>query len=148
MVNSTVNMKTASRLYAVQALFQMEAIGQDLEDIKSEFEDFRIGAEFDGILYNNADIKFFRKIIDSAVNNQSTIDQMTDRALAENWPIDKIDPTIRALFRGGTAEFLMRKTPVKVVINEFVDIANAFFPEGKETKFVNAVLDHISKEIV
>ena len=74
MVNSTVNMKTASRLYAVQALFQMEAIGQDLEDIKSEFENFRIGAEFDGILYNNADIKFFRKIIDSAVNNQSTID--------------------------------------------------------------------------
>jgi N utilization substance protein B len=73
---------------------------------------------------------------------------MTDRALAENWPIDKIDPTIRALFRGGTAEFLMRKTPVKVVINEFVDIAKAFFPEGKETKFVNAVLDHISKEIV
>jgi N utilization substance protein B len=42
----------------------------------------------------------------------------------------------------------MRKTPVKVVINEFVDIAKAFFPDGKETKFVNAVLDHISKEIV
>ena len=114
MGNSSLKMKSASRLYAVQALFQMEAIDQDLEEIKAEFQNFRIGAEFDGILYNEADIKFFKDIVDSAVKNQSQIDQMTDKALAKNWPIDRIDPTIRALFRSGTAELFLGKTPVAV----------------------------------
>ena len=140
-------MKSAARFYVVQALFQMEAIHQDLSEIKDEFENFRIGAEQDGIKYNDADKKYFRKILDVAVQNQSRIDKLTDQALVEKWPIDKIDPTIRALFRGGIAELLIKKTPVNVVINEFVDIAKAFFPEGKETKFVNAILDHISKDI-
>jgi N utilization substance protein B len=148
MGNSSLKMKSASRLYAVQALFQMEAIDQDLEEVKAEFQNFRIGAEFDGILYNEADIKFFKDIVDSAVKNQSQIDQMTDKALAKNWPIDRIDPTIRALFRSGTAELFLGKAPVAVIINEFVDIAKAFFPEGKEAKFVNAVLDQISKDML
>ena len=140
-------MKSAARFYVVQALFQMEAINQDLNEIKEEFENFRIGAELDGIKYNDADKKYFRKILDVAVKNQSQIDKLTDQALVKKWPISKIDPTIRALFRSGVAELLLEKTPKNVVINEFVDIAKAFFPEGKETKFVNAILDHISKEV-
>ena len=140
-------MKSAARFYVVQALFQMEAINQDLNEIKEEFENFRIGAELDGIKYNDADKRYFRKILDVAVKNQSQIDKLTDQALVKKWPISKIDPTIRALFRGGVAELLLEKTPKNVVINEFVDIAKAFFPEGKETKFVNAILDHISKEV-
>ena len=140
-------MKSAARFYVVQALFQMEAINQDLNEIKEEFENFRIGAELDGIKYNDADKKYFRKILDVAVKNQSQIDKLTDQALVKKWPISKIDPTIRALFRGGVAELLLEKAPKNVVINEFVDIAKAFFPEGKETKFVNAILDHISKEL-
>ena len=140
-------MKSAARFYVVQALFQMEAINQDLNEIKEEFENFRIGAELDGIKYNDADKRYFRKILDVAVKNQSQIDKLTDQALVKKWPISKIDPTIRALFRGGVAELLLEKTPKNVVINEFVDIAKAFFPGGKETKFVNAILDHISKEV-
>ena len=147
MKNTTLQMKSAARFYVVQALFQMEAINQDLSEIKEEFEKFRIGAELDGIKYNDADKKYFRKILDVAVKNQSQIDKLTDQALVKKWPISKIDPTIRALFRGGVAELLLEKTPKNVVINEFVDIAKAFFPEGKETKFVNAILDHISKEV-
>ena len=147
MKNTTLQMKSAARFYVVQALFQMEAINQDLNEIKEEFENFRIGTELDGIKYNDADKKYFRKILDVAVKNQSQIDKLTDQALVKKWPISKIDPTIRALFRGGVAELLLEKTPKNVVINEFVDIAKAFFPEGKETKFVNAILDHISKEV-
>ena len=147
MKNTTLQMKSAARFYVVQALFQMEAINQDLIEIKEEFENFRIGAELDGIKYNDADKRYFRKILDVAVKNQSQIDKLTDQALVKKWPISKIDPTIRALFRGGIAELLLQKTPKNVVINEFVDIAKAFFPGGKETKFVNAILDHISKEV-
>ena len=46
---------------------------------------------------------------------------------------------------GAVAAAFARFSP-KVVINEFVDVAKAFFPEGKESKFVNAVLDHMARE--
>jgi N utilization substance protein B len=71
---------------------------------------------------------------------------MTDRALVAKWPIDRIDPTLRALFRAAGAELVAGKTPPKVVIVEFVDVAKAFFADGKEPKFVNAVLDHMARE--
>lgn len=77
------------------------------------------------------DAKSFRAIVSGAVNRQAGIDQMTDRALVAKWPIDRIDPVIRALFRAAGSELLESETPPKVVINEFVDIAKAFFPEAE-----------------
>ncbi|MCL4139603.1 UNVERIFIED_CONTAM: hypothetical protein GTU68_030840 [Idotea baltica] len=71
---------------------------------------------------------------------------MTDRALVAKWPIARIDPTLRGLFRAAGAELTNSNTPPKVVIVEYVDIARAFFPDGKEPKFVNAVLDHMAHE--
>ena len=68
------------------------------------------------------------------------------RALVAKWPISRIDPTLRALFRAAGAEFLETDTPPRVVITEFVQLAQAFFPEGRESKFVNAVLDHMARE--
>ena len=88
----------------------------------------------------------FRQIVDEAVNWQAKVDQMTDRALVAKWPIARIDPVLRALFRAAGAELVATPTPPKVVITEFVDIARAFFPDGKEPKFVNAVLDHMARE--
>jgi N utilization substance protein B len=138
--------KSAARLYAVQALFQMEAAGQSADRVQKEFEDHRFGAEFDGDTLAEGDIELFRKLIDDAVNWQAKIDQMTDRALVEKWPINRIDPTLRALFRAAGAELVEGEAPPRVVISEFVDIAKAFFPEGREPKFVNAVLDHMARE--
>jgi len=71
---------------------------------------------------------------------------MTDRALVAKWPLGRIDPTLRALFRAAGAEITQTDTPPKVVITEFVEIARAFHPEGKEPSFVNAVLDHMARE--
>ena len=93
-----------------------------------------------------ADESLFGRILDDAVNWQSRIDQATDRALVAKWPIDRIDPVLRALFRAGGAELVASKTPPRVVITEYVRIAEAFFPEGREPKFVNAVLDHMARE--
>ena len=137
---------TAARLYAVQALFQMEASGQTVESIRAEFETHRFGAIYDGDEMAEGDVNHFRAVLEHAVNMQAKIDQMTDRALVAKWPIDRIDPVIRALFRAAGAELTQMVTPPKVAINEYVDVAKAFFPEGKESKFVNAVLDHMARE--
>ena len=138
----------AARLYAVQALFQMEASGQSADRIQREFLHWRIGREDEDadMVSVEADDKLFARIVDDAVTWQGKIDQMTDRALVAKWPIDRIDPVIRALFRAAGAELTQMDTPPKVVINEFVDIARAFFPEGREPAFVNAVLDHMARE--
>lgn len=146
MTKSTRQMKSAARLYAVQALFQMEASGQAAPAVEQEFEDFRFGAEIDGEEMAEGDVDLFRQLVNDAVNWQSRIDKMTDRALVAKWPINRIDPTLRALFRAAGAELVEGDTPPKVVISEFVDIAKAFFPEGKESRFVNAVLDHMARE--
>lgn len=139
-------MKSAARLYAVQALFQMEASGQTVEAVQREFETHRFGAVYDGDEMAEGDVGHFRALVEHAVNLQARIDQMTDRALVAKWPIDRIDPVLRALFRAAGGEMLEMPTPPKVVITEFVDVAKAFFPEGKEASFVNAVLDHMAHE--
>ncbi len=139
-------MKSAARLYAVQALFQMEASGQTVEAVVREFETHRFGAIYEGDEMAEGDSTHFRAVVDKAVNFQARIDQMTDRALVAKWPIDRIDPVIRALFRAAGAELTEMVTPPKVAITEYVDVAKAFFPEGKEPKFVNAVLDHMARE--
>ncbi|MCB1351257.1 MAG: transcription antitermination factor NusB [Rhodobacteraceae bacterium] len=138
--------RSAARFYAVQALFQMEAAGAALDDIEAEFEVHRIGTEIDGVPYQPADLEHFRNLLRASVKHQARIDQMTNRALVARWPIERIDPTVRAVFRAAGAELVACDTPPKVTITEFVDVAKAFFPDGKETKFVNAVLDHMARE--
>lgn len=139
-------MKSAARLYAVQALFQMEHSAQSLDAVCSEFEDHRFGATYEGDEMAEGNVTLFRKLLEDSVEHQAAIDQMTDRALVAKWALNRIDPTLRALFRAAGAELTHNNTPPKVVINEFVDVAKAFFPEGRESKFVNAVLDHMARE--
>ncbi len=138
--------KSAARLYAVQALFQMEAAGASADRVAREFETHRFGADMDGMALAEGHVDLFRRITTEAVNHQARIDQMADRAIAANWTIDRIDPTLRALFRAAGAELVAADTPPRVVITEYVDVADAFYPEGREKGFVNAVLDHMARE--
>lgn len=144
--NQKRKMKSAARLYAVQALYQMEQSGQTSSQVVTEFIEHRFGAVYEGEEMIDGDMSLFRKVVDDAVNYQARIDQMTDRALVAKWPIGRIDPTLRGLFRAAGAEMVNSTTPPKVVISEYVNIAEAFFPDSKETKFVNAVLDHMARE--
>jgi N utilization substance protein B len=139
-------MRSAARFYAVQALFQMEAADAGLEQVLEEFETHRLGAVIDGIPFAEPDLPHFRALVTAAVEKQARIDQMTQRALVARWPIDRIDPTLRAVFRAAGAELLASDTPPKVTITEYLEVAKAFYPDGKEAKFVNGVLDHMAHE--
>lgn len=144
--NQRRKMKSAARLYAVQALFQMEAIGQTVDAVIREFEDHRFGEVLDDVEMQEGDADTFRALMEKSVDEQAKIDQLTDRALVAKWPLGRIDPTLRGLFRAAGGEMLLGGTPPKVIITEFVDVAGAFFPDGKEPRFVNAVLDHMAHE--
>ncbi|MDT8344406.1 MAG: transcription antitermination factor NusB [Thermohalobaculum sp.] len=140
--------RSAARLAAVQALYQMELTGTDWKTVRREFETHRLGAVIDGDQYREADVDLFRDILEGVVARQAAIDQLTDRALIEKWPLGRIDATLRAVFRAAGHEITARRDiPPKVSIGEYVDVAKAFFAEGKEAKFVNAVLDHMAREV-
>lgn len=139
-------LSAAARVYAVQALFQMEAADQSADRVVREFANWRIGVDYEEGTSPEADEDLFRRIVDAAVNWQARIDQMTDRALVAKWPIARIDPVLRALFRAAGAELVGAGAPPRVVISEYVAVADAFFPDGRETRFVNAVLDHMARD--
>lgn len=139
-------LSSAARIYAVQALFQMEAADQSAGRVATEFRNWRIGVDYEEGTSPDADDVLFGNILDDAVNWQGRIDQMTDRALVAKWPIARIDPVLRAVFRAAGAELVAGRTPPKVVIKEYVTASDAFFPDGKEARFVNAVLDHMARE--
>ena len=145
-VTTKRQMRSAARLFAVQALYQMEMSDRSAPDVAREFETHRFGERFEDVEMAEGDPDHFRALIGGAVAEQARIDQMTDRALVERWPLKRIDPTLRALFRAAGAELVAADTPPKVVINEFVEVARAFFPGGREARFVNAVLDHMARE--
>jgi len=139
--------RSAARLAAVQALYQMELGGADWQTVRAEFEEHRLGAEIEGDQYREADLALFGDILKGVVARQSALDHLTDRALVEKWPLGRIDATLRAIFRAAGHELTARADiPPKVVIGEYVDVAKAFFEGGREAKFVNAVLDHMARQ--
>ena len=144
--NQKRKVRSATRLYTIQALFQMEQLGQSIDQVAEEFIKHRFGGNYDEGQMSDGDEALFKSVLEAAVNYQASIDQLTDRALVEKWPISRIDPTLRSLFRSAAAEIVQIKTPPKIVITEYVALAHAFFTDGKEPSFVNAVLDHMAKE--
>lgn len=139
--------RSAARLAAVQALYQLEMTGADWRVVVAEFHQHRLGQEIEGVQYRDADRAHFRRTVEIAVGNQAEIDQLTDRALVQKWPLGRIDSILRALFRAAGAEITGRpEIPARVVIGEYLDVATAFFGPGKVVGFVNGVLDHMMRE--
>lgn len=138
--------RSAARLAAVQALYQMEVTGKGLKETRAEFESFWIGTEIDGVQYKNAETAFFSDILTGVVSAQGPIDRSIDKALAAGWPLARIDSVMRAILRAGAYELKERAdVPARVAIKEYVDIAGAFFgPE--EAGMINAVLDALARQ--
>ncbi|MFQ5954905.1 MAG: transcription antitermination factor NusB [Kiloniellales bacterium] len=135
--------RSAARLAAVQALYQSELTAAPVAEIVDEFVAHRLGREIEGIAFVEADPEFFADLVLGAVERQGEIDGLITGALAEGWPLERLDSTLRAMLRAGTYELLARPdVPARVVITEYVDIAHAFF-EGLEPGFVNGVLDRL-----
>ncbi|WP_274424029.1 transcription antitermination factor NusB [Chelativorans sp. YIM 93263] len=139
------NKRGAARLAAVQALYQMDVGGTGLLETTAEYESFRLGREIDGDVYREADAQWFRAILAGVVENQRTIDPLLHQSLTPDWPLSRLDSTLRAILRAGVYELMERRdVPVAVIVSEYIDIAKAFY-EDEEPKLVNAVLDRAAR---
>ena len=136
--------RSAARLAAVQALYQMDMTGIDLNEVVAEFEAHRLGQEVEGCQFREAEASFFRDLVQGVVRQQLEIDPLIDKQLAEGWRLTRVDSILRAILRAGAFELLARNdVPAKVIISEYVDIAHAFFAED-EPKVVNGILDKLA----
>ena len=137
--------RSAARLAAVQALYEMELSGKGLVETMAEFEGFWIGGEIEGDQYREAEVAFFRDILSGVLANQGPIDRLIDATLNKTWPLTRIESVLRAILRGGAYELTKRlDVPARVAIKEYVDIAAAFFGR-EESGMVNAVLDAMAR---
>lgn len=139
--------RSAARLAAVQALYQMDVSGKGVIDALAEFEAFWIGREVEGVTFEAAETAFFRDILEGVVKEQRAIDSLVDEALSEGWPLKRIEAVLRAILRAGGYELMFRKdVPARVVISEYVDVTHRFYDQD-EPGLVNAVLDTLARQV-
>lgn len=139
--------RSLARLAATQALYQILLTGNAAESVVGEFQKFRSEGTGDGICLGGADLALFADIVRGAAAHREEIETALARALAEDWPISRLETPLRALLWAAAYELIGRADiPFEVVINEYVDIAHAFF-SGKEPSFVNGVLDRLAHDV-
>ena len=142
-----ISLRTGARLAVVQALYEMDVSGKGVLDALAEFEAFWIGQEVDGIAHPQAETAFFRDLLRGTVEEQRAIDPKLDQALAQGWPLRRIEIVLRAILRAGAYELMFRSdVPAAAAISEYVDVAHSFYP-GDEPGLVNAVLDRLAREV-
>lgn len=149
--------RTASRVAAVQALFQSEQNGETAETVIDQFVRHRLGSlpgpehlgggGFEEGRVPDAHVPLFNRIVRTAVLEQDRLDALIAAALPAEWPMARLDPVMRALLRAGCAELTMQDgPPPRVVINEYLDVAHGFFT-GDEPRMVNGMLDRLARDL-
>jgi N utilization substance protein B len=146
--------RTVARMAAVQALYQMDLAGTDVSEVIDEFVSVRfrdaVAGEEDeasGDGFESADAVFFADILKGVVRRQRDIDPLVDQQLATGWRLVRVDSILRAILRAGVFELMERPdVPARVIINEYINVAHAFFSED-EPRVVNGVLDKIAHKL-
>lgn len=149
--------RTVSRMAAVQALYQMDLAGTDAGEVIEQFmakaPEPREGATEDEdkrdalTSLEGGDATFFADVVKGVVRRQREIDPLVDQQLRTGWRLVRVDSILRAILRAGVFELLERSdVPARVTINEYINLAKAFF-EADEPKVVNGVLDRIAHKV-
>lgn len=139
--------RSAARLAAVQALYQMDMEKVGLARLLDEFHSHRLGAEIEDAQYADAEVDFFDDVVAGVNARRAEIDALIDARLGEMWKMSRLDKTMLQILRCGTYELIARAdVPTGAVIDEYMDVAHAFF-DKKDAKFVNGLLDAVAKDM-
>ena len=139
--------RSAARLGAVQALYQMDLAATDVGEVLAQFSARATGDNFENGECGEADFKHLRELVEGAVREQALLDPSVDKVLDKDWPLHRLDATVRAILRAAAFElFFMDKVPARVAISEYVAVADAFFEGGEEPRFINGVLNTLARQ--
>ncbi len=136
--------RSAARLAAVQALYQIDVGAADPDDVVEEFSRDRFADGNEAGLPLAPDRELFSELVMGACARRAEVDPLVGGALEEGWTLGRLEVLLRAVLRCGAFELLGRPDiPVAVVIDEYVEVAGAFFERG-EPGLVNGVLDRLA----
>ncbi|OGC04516.1 transcription antitermination factor NusB [candidate division WOR-1 bacterium RIFCSPLOWO2_02_FULL_46_20] len=122
--------RNTSRRLAMQALYQADMAGEDIETALDNI------AQSDEFIEET--ISFAKKLARGAWQDRNELDKSI-AGLSVDWPLDRIGKVDRSILRLAIQELRMKETPVSVVINEAVEIAKKY--SGAEAaKFINGIL--------
>ena len=150
--------RSVARLAAIQALYQMDLAGTDAGEVIEEYVALRFAAapadapETDDADEGRNDLEgadptYFADLVKGVVRRQRELDPLIDQQLRTGWRLVRVDSILRAILRAGVYELMERSdVPARVTINEYINIAKAYF-EGDEPKVVNGVLDRIARKL-
>jgi N utilization substance protein B len=137
--------RSAARLGAVQALYQITSNSEPTSEVITQFLDTRLGQELDGDHYFPADEDLFTDIVSGVSSRVKDIDKALADTLKGSLSLPRMETLVVAILRAGAYEILARlDMPTAVIINEYVDIAHAFYDQ-KEPGLVNGILDTVAK---
>ncbi|MBT2189233.1 transcription antitermination factor NusB [Sphingobium nicotianae] len=137
--------RSAARLAAVQALYQLDMEKTPLAVLLHEFHQHRLGATIEDVTYHPAEEAFFDDVVKGVDARREEIDALIAARLAQGWSLERLDKPMRQILRAGSYELLARAdVPTPSVISEYVDVAHAFY-DKREAGFVNGLLDAIAK---
>ena len=144
--NAVPSRRQAARLAAVQALYQWQEGQHGPAEIIEQFLKVRTGETGEGGMRRDADRPLFKDVVEGTVLHKEELEQTVSGALAEDWTWARVDRLVRAILLAGAYELVHRKdVPPKVAINEYVEIAHAFYDQG-EPNFINSVLDRVARQ--
>lgn len=139
--------RSAARLAAVQALYQLEMKAVPLPRLLHEFHEHRLGATIEGADYAEAETDFFDDIVKGVDARRGEIDALIAGKLASGWTLERLDKPMRQILRAGVYELIARPdVPVASVVSEYLDVAHAFY-DKREAGFVNGLLDAVAKTV-
>ena len=135
----------ASRLAAVQALYEMDLAGVSSEAVVESFrgDHWWTGGDEDELI--EPDPTLFAELVRGVTARRDEIDTIVRSGLSEDWPFSRLEDVLKAILRAGVFELLARtNVPPRVVISEYVNVTHAFFLE-REPGMANAVLDRVAR---
>ena len=139
--------RSAARLVAVQALYQMASTGIDTETVIGEFVQHRFETEIDGERMVPPDPALFGDIVRGTSDRAADIRPMIAGALDRSWSVERLEKLLAAILSAGAWELLANaEVDARLAIAEYVAVAHAFFG-GSEPAMVNAVLDRLAREL-
>lgn len=139
--------RSLARLAAAQALYQIDLAPADPETVLREFLDGRLEEEVEGVRLAPADRTLLAELVRGVSAQHGELDDMLAAVLDEDWPVERLEILVRAVLRAGVYELAEhRDIPARVVISEYLDVADAFF-DGKEPALVNGVLDRVARAL-
>ena len=146
-MNERSKSRSAARLAAVQALYQLEMEGTPIRVLPHEFHQHRLGATIEDVTYAEAEESFFDDLVIGVDKRREEIDGLVKVRLSQGWSLERLDKPMRQILRAGRYELIARPdVPTPTVISEYVDVAHAFY-DKREAGFVNGLLDEVAKDV-